>query len=204
VPPSPSATARAARRTSGGAAAGGGTPVGAAAGGGSPAGVLPSPGSPARRHSPLARFAARAVGAVRASPRLSPVRAAQLAEEEMVDIGPDAGDVDVLDDDNYAYLMSLSLDSFDTPYFHILPVMVIFAAQGGANPEWLKHCHSSKMMAYTTLDGWMDEEAKLKWYMQVRRDAFPALSLAHAPVLLVTLAPLSPRPRLARPLPLCP
>jgi hypothetical protein len=45
----------------------------------------------------------------------------------MVAIGPDTGDVRVLDDDLYAYPMTLDLGTFDTEPFYILPVMLIFS-----------------------------------------------------------------------------
>ena len=62
-----------------------------------------------------------------------------------------------------AYLETLSLDSHDSPYFFIYPVMVIFAAAGGPDPAWSSQCKSRKMLVTTTPDGWMTEEVKQKW-----------------------------------------
>ena len=73
-----------------------------------------------------------------------------------------------LTDAEYCWLTSLSLDSWDSKWFYLLPVMVIFAAKGGVDPSWLKHVVSDKMMCATTHDGWMDEDTKLRWYKAAR------------------------------------
>ena len=74
----------------------------------------------------------------------------------------------IFNDDEYAWLTSLSLDSWDSEFFHLLPVIVIFAAKSGANPGWLKHCKSPKMMCTTTPDGWMNEDTKFNLYKMAR------------------------------------
>ena len=73
-----------------------------------------------------------------------------------------------LDDDDFSLLRQLSLDTFDSDDFYMLPVLVLFARKGGADPAWTRHCVSDKMLVGTTPDGWMTEAWKLRWYKHVR------------------------------------
>ena len=74
-----------------------------------------------------------------------------------------------LSDEEHEYPEFLTLHTFDTDHFHILPLLVLFAARSGVDPSWLRHCKSKKMMCMTTPDGWMDEKSKLAWYKAARK-----------------------------------
>ena len=73
-------------------------------------------------------------------------------------------DDDLLTDSETAWLEKLSLDTWDSPFFFVYPVLVILARSTGPDDSWTKHCKSDKMLGITTSDGWMDEDSKLKWY----------------------------------------
>ena len=69
----------------------------------------------------------------------------------------------IIDDTEFAYLEKLSLDTWNSDHFSILPVMVIFVGKSGPDPEWTRLCISDRMLCTTTHDGWMDEASKLAW-----------------------------------------
>ena len=63
----------------------------------------------------------------------------------------------------YQWLETLSLDTWNSENFSILPVMVVFVGKSGPDPEWTRLCVSDRMMCTTTRDGWMDDKSKLAW-----------------------------------------
>ena len=69
-----------------------------------------------------------------------------------------------LTDTQYDVLNTLSLDTWDSSDFFLLPVAVIFPRKGGPDPAWARYAVSEKMRVYTTDDGWMDDVTKLKHY----------------------------------------
>jgi hypothetical protein len=69
----------------------------------------------------------------------------------------------VVDEMEYHWLETLSLDTWNSEHFSILPVMVIFVGKSGADPEWTRLCRSDRMLCTTTHDGWMDDKSKLAW-----------------------------------------
>ena len=69
----------------------------------------------------------------------------------------------LLDEMEFRWLDTLSLDIWNSVSFSILPVMVVFVGKTGPDPEWTRLCVSDRMYCTTTHDGWMDDKAKLSW-----------------------------------------
>ena len=69
----------------------------------------------------------------------------------------------VVDEMEYHWLETLSLDTWNSEHFSILPVMVVFVGKSGPDPEWTRLCVSDRMLCTTTHDGWMDDKSKLAW-----------------------------------------
>eukprot|EP00966_Prymnesium_polylepis_P206766 4789813-Prymnesium_polylepis.1 len=81
-----------------------------------------------------------------------------------------------LGEEDFNLLDQVNLDSWDCAHFFLWPVLVLFARKGGANPCWARLAVSEKMLVGTTVDGWMNEEWKLKHYKLSRQSEFSPLN----------------------------
>ena len=77
-----------------------------------------------------------------------------------------------LDEDKLGYLNSLSLETWNSDYFRIYPLLIIFPA-ATVDPEWLSLCKSKYVMVAATEDGWMNEETKVSWFKKCIELGFP-------------------------------
>jgi len=62
------------------------------------------------------------------------------------------GSSHVIDEMEYQWLETLSLDTWNSENFSILPVMVVFVGKSGPDPEWTRLCVSDRMLCTTTHD----------------------------------------------------
>lgn len=77
-----------------------------------------------------------------------------------------------LDEDKLGYLNSLSLETWNSDYFRIYPLLIIFPA-ATVDPGWLSLCKSKYVMVAATEDGWMNEETKVSWFKKCIELGFP-------------------------------